>query len=114
MMNVCKRYFSSLASIFGFVLLVPRVARAAPQDLSGLIALLVSPLNAIVGLLSGVALLAFIWGIVKYIANAGDSTKAKEGRKVMVAGVLGLFVLFSIWGILRLLITQFGIDTTPL
>ncbi len=50
--------------------------------------------------LSGLAVLVFIWGLVKYIYSQGTDGKA-DGKKIMVGGVIALFVLFSVYGIIR-------------
>lgn len=47
------------------------------------------------------ALLVFIWGLVRFLAKGGDTKATEEGRNIMVWGVLALFVMVSIWGILR-------------
>ena len=47
-------------------------------------------------ILIGIALLFFIWGVIQYIR------KPEGGTKVLVAGVIGLFVVVSIWGIVIL------------
>lgn len=49
-------------------------------------------------------LLAFFWGLVRYIFKIGGDTKAaEEGRKLMIWGTLAIFVMVSIWGLVRLL-----------
>ncbi|MCR4275037.1 MAG: pilin [Candidatus Campbellbacteria bacterium] len=75
----------------------------AVTDLAGLIGLFTGLLNPILALLTGLAVLFFIWGIVKYIRNAGDEAKAQEGKSIMTYGILALFILFSFWGIVQLL-----------
>jgi hypothetical protein len=40
--------------------------------------------------------------VAKYIrSGAGGEKSAEEGKSIMVWGVVGLFVAFSIWGIIR-------------
>lgn len=52
----------------------------------------------------GLALLVVTWGVVSaWIINGGDETKVKEGKQIIVAGVIGLVVMSSVWGILALL-----------
>ncbi|HWP61039.1 MAG TPA: hypothetical protein VN495_00340 [Candidatus Paceibacterota bacterium] len=60
-----------------------------------------SILNILVALAIGVAIIAFFWGLIKYIAKAGDE-KAK-GLQLMLYGILGIFVMVSVWGLVRLL-----------
>jgi ethanolamine transporter EutH len=54
------------------------------------------------------ALLAFFWGLIKYITNSGEDKSA--GKGIMINGILALFVMVSIWGIVALLQRSFGID----
>ncbi len=80
---------------------LPMVAFAAASTLKELIESAIDLINPLLALLTGLAVLAFVWGIVKYIASAGDA-KAKEGGKdIIIYGIIGLFVLFSFWGIVR-------------
>ncbi|MBP9771526.1 MAG: hypothetical protein KBD16_01215 [Candidatus Pacebacteria bacterium] len=82
----------------------PAVVLAAPaKNLGELIKMFTSLVNPLIGLLTGLALLFFIWGIVQYILYAGDEKKKKSGKDTMVYGVIALFVLFSFWGIVRFL-----------
>ena len=48
----------------------------------------------------------FFWGLVRYIYSAGEG-EHREGRDLMLWGLLALFVLFSIYGILRVLDNEF-------
>ena len=46
----------------------------------------------------GLAMVVFFWGLVKYIQNP----ESKTGKQIMTAGLLSLFVMVSIWGIIAL------------
>jgi hypothetical protein len=45
------------------------------------------------------ALLFFFWGLAMFILAAGDEEKKKEGRSIMIWGVVALFVMISVWGL---------------
>jgi hypothetical protein len=45
----------------------------------------------------------FIWGIVKFIAAAGNSEKLKEAKHLIIWGLVGIFVLLSFMGIIEIL-----------
>ncbi len=66
-------------------------------------------INLSIGILSSLALLVFIWGIVKYIASAGNEDAKEEGKRIMIGGVIALFVLFSVFGLVRFLQGSFGV-----
>lgn len=52
----------------------------------------------------------FFFGVSKYIkASAGNEKEAGQGKKMMILGLLGLFIAFSIWGIILFIRTELGI-----
>ena len=65
--------------------------------------------RTIVPLIVTVALVMFLFGVMKFILNSGDETKRREGREFMLWGIISLFVMLSIWGILNLLTNTFGL-----
>ncbi|OGC85946.1 hypothetical protein A3D70_00735 [Candidatus Adlerbacteria bacterium RIFCSPHIGHO2_02_FULL_54_18] len=70
--------------------------------LSSAVASFVSLVNVVTPLLGGIALLIFFWGIIRYLWASGDSQSKASGREVIVWGLVALFVIFSVWGILSL------------
>lgn len=56
------------------------------------------------------ALLGFFWGLAIYIFNAGDEKKKSQGRNIMIWGVLALFVMLSVFGIIGVLQTTLGVQ----
>ena len=58
----------------------------------------------------GVATLVFFWGMAKFILNAGNERAREEGKYVMFWGLVALFVIVSIWGIVGFLGNVFGVD----
>ncbi|MFC1731324.1 hypothetical protein ACFL6I_13470 [candidate division KSB1 bacterium] len=99
----------SLTSHLSFLVLflTPAVAFAAPRTFGELIHLFVSLINTAVSVIIALAVLGFFWGVTKYMFSAQDSTKLEEGKKVMIWGIIALFVMVSIWGILRVLSNTF-------
>jgi hypothetical protein len=72
-----------------------------PEILIGRIA--DSIINPFLFLLMGVAFLYFIYGVIRYIVNAADDTKRKEGQKHMMWGIIGLTIMVGAWGLVRLI-----------
>ncbi len=64
--------------------------------------------NLIIPILFAVALLGFFYGLVKYIFGA-DEDKA-GAKKTMIYGVIALFVMASVWGLVRFIGTAVGVD----
>lgn len=59
----------------------------------------------------GLAVVFFFWGLAKFILKAGDKEGKEEGRNIMIWGVLALFVMASIWGIVNLLAFTLGVNS---
>lgn len=58
----------------------------------------------------GIALLAFFWGLAKYIFASGNEEAKAEGKNIMIWGIIALFVMVSVWGIVRFIGDAVGVD----
>ncbi len=67
-------------------------------------------LNALIGLFITLAIVVFFWGLIRYLVNAGE--EKSEGLQIMFYGVIAIFVMVSIWGIIRLLQSTFKVTST--
>lgn len=56
-----------------------------------------------------VATLYFIWTVIQYI-KVKEAKDAEERKKAVVRGVIGLFVIVAIWGIVRVISTSLGVS----
>ncbi|OHA59892.1 MAG: hypothetical protein A2589_02525 [Candidatus Vogelbacteria bacterium RIFOXYD1_FULL_46_19] len=64
--------------------------------------------NPIIGLLFGLALLYFMYGVAVFIVNGDNDVKRREGASHMLWGVIGLFVMVSVFGIMKIICTTIG------
>ena len=72
-------------------------------------------LNIIVPIVMTLALIYFFLGLAKYIYSASDDEKKGEGRNQMIYGVIALFVMATVWGLVGVLNQTFlgGTNTGP-
>ncbi|HVX90945.1 MAG TPA: hypothetical protein VHC20_04975 [Candidatus Paceibacterota bacterium] len=63
--------------------------------------------NSLIPLLFALAFLFFLVGLVRFFFSDGDENRQK-GRQFALWGMIGLIVLFSIWGIVNLLLATFS------
>jgi hypothetical protein len=91
------------------VLALPALASAA--TLLDTLALANTFLNALIGLFITLAIVIFFWGLIKYLATSGGENKS-EGLTIMFYGIIAIFVMVSIWGIIRLLQSTFKVTST--
>lgn len=86
-----------------------RMAAAQGSDIEGIILDTIDLVKWGAVLVWTIALLVFGWGIVKFIASASNPEKLKEARGIIWWGIIGMFVLASIYGIIVLLQDYFGV-----
>ncbi|MCE9628565.1 MAG: hypothetical protein K8Q91_01040 [Candidatus Vogelbacteria bacterium] len=61
----------------------------------------------IINLLLALAVLVFFWGLVKYLYKGDNDAERTKGKSLMAFGIIGLFVMVSVWGIVGLLTGTF-------
>ncbi len=69
-------------------------------------------LNPIITLAFVVALLVFFWGIAQFIRTETADKGREEGKKKILYGLLGMFIMFSAYGIIGLILDTFRIPNT--
>ncbi len=67
-------------------------------------------LNPIILLGFIVSTIYIFYYVIQLIYRADDGSKLKENQKALGYGVLGLVIMFSVYGILRLIINTFGLQ----
>lgn len=96
MKNIIKNFLPVVfSSIF------PMTALAQLGGLGNLLGEAKMLVSGSIYLLAGLALLTFFWGLVKFIFAQGSETVKTESKKVMLWGLIALFVMISVWGIVR-------------
>jgi hypothetical protein len=69
--------------------------------------------NVVVPVILALAFCVLVWGIANYfIIHGNDEARREEGRQFILWGFLGMLVLFSVWGLVNLLLSTLGIAPT--
>jgi len=55
------------------------------------------------------ALVLFLWGVFEYIKNADSPEDRQKGTQHIIWGLVGLFIMVSVWTILEIALNTFGI-----
>lgn len=78
----------------------------APENIGELFELAICLMGQyVIPFLFALALILFLVGIVKYV-KGGDNEEAREaGRGLMLFGIIALFVMTAVWGLVRILYT---------
>ncbi len=65
-------------------------------------------INPLVTLMFVVAVIVFVWGIVQMMMNGDDGDARTKGRNHMLAGVVGITIMISAWGIIYFISNTIG------
>ncbi len=96
---------------------LPLVSSAALNNASDVGSFIINTINnIIVPVLFAVAFIVFLWGVFKtFILGANSEETKTNGKNLMLYGLIGFFVMVSIWGLVNLLTgtLQFGGTNGP-
>ncbi|GEM_PF-331466 len=104
---------TSLSALALGTLVLPSLV-AAQADLFGTLAKASAFFNILIGLFITMAIVVFFWGLIKYLWSM-DQENAHEGLKIMFWGLIAIFVMVSIWGLIKLVQSTLGVrDVTTI
>jgi len=89
----------------------PFFTHATANPTTGLIDNIGAWVGNLIPITIALALLFFLWGLVMFIKNSGDSAAREEGKQKMFWGVVALFVMVSVWGLVTFLGKTLGIES---
>ena len=97
------------------LLLSPMFALAQGTGVqTGNIRAFVTQLGEIIALLLPIlvtlAVVLFFWGLAVFIFSAGSDEGREKGKQIMIWGVIALFIIVSVWGIIAFLGNLLGIN----
>ena len=92
------------------VLCIPSFAIAqTPAEI--LISEILYIITLAIPVLLGLAVLLFLWGLAQYVTKTGDVESREGAKQKMIWGIVAIFVMVSIWGLVAFLQTVFGVNT---
>lgn len=71
-------------------------------------------LNPTILLLFAIATVVFLWGLVQFLASAESDDARSLGKRKIVYGLIGMFIMMAVLGIIQILLNTFGIPTDGL
>ncbi|MBP9749678.1 MAG: hypothetical protein KBD21_03030 [Candidatus Pacebacteria bacterium] len=106
-MHVCTKNTWSrpgllILTVLGFCLPTISHALTFKEIVTGTILPLV---DSAVALFVTLAVVVFVFGMVRFIATAGDEKSRSSGKVIMTWGLVALFVMVSVWGIVKIMYT---------
>ena len=90
--------------------IIPTVYAATTATVSTVINdKLIPILNDVLFLLMAVAVVVFVWQVIRYFILSAETDRKNAGLYVMYS-IIGFFVILSLWGIVNILSGTFGIS----
>lgn len=77
------------------------------QGIGGLFALVGSWVKLALPLLISIAVVWFVWNVFQF-SIAGSEEKKAAAKSGMIWGIVGIFIMVSIWGLVGILQSTFG------
>jgi len=78
------------------------------KTFSGILSESVMPMiTSAINLIVIITFLVFVWGVLRFIQGAGDDKRRTEERKFLMWGTIALFLMVSVWGVVKIVHTLF-------
>ncbi len=68
-------------------------------------------INPLIVLLFALAMAYFVYGLVKYLLNPENEEVRKSSKSHMIWGIVGLFIMVSVFGIMNFIMNTLGVPT---
>lgn len=97
-------------SFAGILALTPFLALAETGgDAQGVLKTIGELVSSATPIVVALALLYFFWGLATFILSSGDEEKRNKSRGVMIWGIIALFIIVSVWGLIGVVQETFDI-----
>ena len=80
---------------------------AAASTIKGIFEKLTTIVRATIPAMMVLATVLFLWGVITYLYNADNEDARTQGRIFMIYGIVGLFVMVAVWGLVWVVYNSF-------
>lgn len=109
--NISNMSLKIKIAVGGILAFVPMFAHAQTGTTIFSVVNLIETLVArLVPIAIAAALLFFIWGLAVFIKNSGSDEGREEGKQKMIWGIVALFIIVAVWGIVWFVANTFRIN----
>jgi|GEM_PF-572924 len=105
-----KRYtlFLGRSAVLGSAFLPALVFAQKITTFEGLVNKFITIIKYVIPLIFAIALVAFLWGVFQYFFSGAE--KKEEAKDFLLYGIIGLFIMVSVWGLVRILTGTFLLE----
>ncbi len=106
-----KKNIHKVSVFLAGFLIAPAASLAALDGLKSLLTDFGQLVSQSIIIVFSLALLFFFWGIAQFVLHSGDAKVRDDGKNKIFWGVIAMFVMVSIYGIIYFIGNLFGIPT---
>ena len=99
-----------IKKLIPFGLMAMPFAAGAVESANDLFNLVEEILGKLAPMLIAVAVIILLVAIVNYIRAGEEEEKREKAKSLMIYGIIGLFVMISLWGLVAILSGTFNLD----
>jgi len=99
----------------GSIALIAFPTIAAAQSIGGVLGLLAQAndlINRLIPFVIALTVLVFLYGIFKFVMSGNNEDGRKDAIGLITWGVIALFVMVSVWGLVNILVRSVNLDNT--
>lgn len=93
-----------LGAVLGMAALPQLAAAASVGNIYEFEVFVINILLQLLVLFWVLAIVCFLWGMVRFIANANDPVRRADGKQFIIWGIVAFLVVFSVWAMARILL----------
>lgn len=108
-----KKALSALALSLAVFPTLASAQNTAPLNTGGLINIInlgSDLINRLIPFIIALTVLVFLFGVFKFVFSGGDGDSRKEAQGYMIWGIIALFVMVSVWGLVNILVRSFSLE----
>ncbi len=79
-------------------------------ELNDFVILAIKVSRWILGIVGSLSLIMFIYGGIMFLISAGSSDTIGKARKIIIAAVVGLIIVFASWLIIKFVMQSMGLN----
>jgi len=101
-------------TVTSFALPIVSLAASSINTIDDVGQFIIGTINGVlVPVLFAVAFIVFLWGaFTTFILGAGAADVQTKGKSLMLYGLIGFFVMVSIWGLVKIMTGSVNLDNT--
>jgi hypothetical protein len=88
------------------------MTNVSSTGLFGVLLLIKNFINQVIPAIISLTVFFFLFGLFKLVRAGDDSDARNEAKGYVLWGIIALFIMVSVWGLVNILVSSFNLDNT--